>query len=441
MTGVKSVTVNQCPLVPFTFWSFAVFAIQRHQFFAAFAILSCMIAGQTSTYAQSMLQRFERIDRNGDDEITSEETGNADWFNRILQRFDRNKDGVLQKSEVSRRPNVGESRDSDQEYATPQTPEYKSVRDVPYDSDDRVDSRELSLDLYLPETASGDGHPVLVMIHGGGWRGGDKASPAIVGSKMAHFVKQGYIYASINYRLAPERPGTKGIQHPTQVQDCANAIAWIHSNIAKHGGDPNNIHLMGHSAGAHLAALVGTNERFLKAAGKDLSVIKTNVLLDPAALDVPRYIEINRGRGMTQLYDHVFGNTEEARRDASPQQHIQKNKPIPPTIIFYAGNRMNLDVLGPAFASAMTDAGIPAKAIDTVILDHGQINSRIGLVDEPMTKLIRQLHAGKDAQKFPSSIGPKLTPEEAQERLDAANEAARKKREQRRDLIRKRSPQ
>ena len=72
-------------------------------------------------------------------------------------------------------------------------------------------------------------------------------------------------------------------------------------------------------------------ERFLEAEGKSLSILKTNVLLDPAAIDIPRYLAIGGGRGMTALYQNAFGTDEANWRDASPQDHVEAGKSIPPT--------------------------------------------------------------------------------------------------------------
>ena len=219
----------------------------------------------------------------------------------------------------------------------------------------------------------------------------------------------GYIYASINYRLSPQTPQEGGIRHPVHAQDCAKALAWIHDHIAEYGGDPDQLHLMGHSAGGHLAAILGTNGRFLKAEGKDLSILKTNVLLDPAAIDIPGYLESVNERGMTLLYRLAFGSDRANWRDASPQDHVAPGKGIPPTLLFYAGDRMRLDRFGPAFARSLTEAGSPSQAVDTVTLDHGQINSHIGMIDEPMTQLIMRLHAGEDASTFPARLEPALS--------------------------------
>jgi acetyl esterase/lipase len=103
------------------------------------------------------------------------------------------------------------------------------------------------LDLYLPDAPSKA--PVMVYIHGGGWAKGDKAA---VGLKPAFFNGKGWIFVSVNYRLLPEG------KHPANVGDVALALAKVHDQVAEKGGDPGKLFVMGHSAGAHLAALVAT---------------------------------------------------------------------------------------------------------------------------------------------------------------------------------------
>jgi acetyl esterase/lipase len=366
--------------------------------------LSVLLSSLTLSAQQSgsLAERFDRIDRNRDGKVTPEELPQPQLF----QRLDRNGDGVIERSDVggATAPNRPRSAGTG-DLVMPKEPPQKKHLNLRYAEIAGVEPNLLSLDLYVPDDKQTAAKcPVMIMIHGGGWRNGDKASPAIVGAKMRHFVGRGYIYATINYRLSQQTPQEDGIKHPVHAMDCASAIAWIHDHIAQYGGDPQRLHLMGHSAGGHLAAIVGTNERFLKARGKDLSILKSNVLLDPAALDIPRYIELVEGRSMTALYEVAFGKDEANWRDASPQLHVAPGKKIPPTLIFYAGNRMNLDVIAPAFADSLTKAGSPARAVDTVTLDHGQINSHIGMVDEPMTALIMRLHADEDASRFPARL-------------------------------------
>jgi acetyl esterase/lipase len=367
---------------------------------AFFAASVTIIAAQEPAKFDDRLKRF---DKNNDGKLSKDEVPEA--LKALFERLDANKDGFVTPEEAARRNNTPTASDKQPELKMPPVAATTVHRDVRYAKVDGVDAKFHSLDIYAPKDGkASDRRPVLIMIHGGGWRKGDKASPPIVGAMMRHFVGKGYLYVPINYRLSPEEPKPDGIRHPIHAQDCAKAIAWIHDNIPKYGGDPKQLHLMGHSAGGHLAAIVATNERFLKAENKSLAILKTNVLLDPAAVDIPRYLQLVDGRSMTALYHLAFGKDEDNLRDASPQQHIAPKKGIPPTLLFYAGNRMHLDVLAPAYTDALTKAGSPSQAVDTVTLDHGQINSNVGMIGDPMTPLIMDLHAGKDPTKLPKTL-------------------------------------
>ncbi|MEM8953838.1 MAG: alpha/beta fold hydrolase, partial [Verrucomicrobiota bacterium] len=368
---------------------------------ALFLLASTFLVIELNAQNANPAQRFQQFDRNNDGKVTRAEAGDPPWFDR----FDRNGDDAIEQSELPGGNTANPDRRSagTGDLKAPPEPAHTEHLNIAYDEIDGVDPNLLSLDLYVPDDDSTK-RPVMIMIHGGGWRGGDKASPAIAGNKMRHFVGEGYIYASVNYRLSPPEPGQDGIKHPVHAQDCAKAIAWIHDHIGDYGGAPDQLHLMGHSAGAHLAAILATNERFLAAHDKDLSILKTNVLLDPAAIDIPRYIELVDGRAMTPLYHLAFGDDADNLRDASPQQNIAQDKSIPPTLLFYGGERMLLDQIAPPFTAALTKAGAPSQAVDTITLDHGQINSHIGMLDEPMTQLIMRLHSGEDASTFPASF-------------------------------------
>ena len=149
------------------------------------------------------------------------------------------------------------------------------TRDVPYAAPGG-DPKLNSLDIYAPEGKTKC--PVVVFIHGGGWQIGDKRSGAQ--AKGKGFPEQGYVFVSINYRLAPK------VKHPVLAQDVAKAIAYVHANIGKYGGDPDRIFVMGHSAGAHLAALVSTDDRYLNAEGLTLKTLRGTILLDGGSYDM-----------------------------------------------------------------------------------------------------------------------------------------------------------
>ena len=134
-----------------------------------------------------------------------------------------------------------------QQTATPAQSPVVGVRellDVPYVTNGHERQK---LDLYLPTAFDESPRPVIVRIHGGAWRHGDKTTQRSVGN----YVKQGYIGVAINYRFS---------QHaifPAQIEDCKAAIRWLKAHAKEYGIDPARIGVMGSSAGGHLAALLG----------------------------------------------------------------------------------------------------------------------------------------------------------------------------------------
>jgi arylformamidase len=125
------------------------------------------------------------------------------------------------------------------------------------------------LDVYAP--AEGKNRPVIFWIHGGGWQKGDKSE---MHTKPQAFVEKGFVFATTNYRFIP---------HATMQQiagDVARSIRWVHDHARQYGGDPETIFVMGWSAGAQLAALICTDDRYLKAEGLSLAIIKGCVPVD-----------------------------------------------------------------------------------------------------------------------------------------------------------------
>lgn len=118
-------------------------------------------------------------------------------------------------------------------------------KDIAYVSDGDAAQK---LDLYLPDQNAEKPEPLLVWIHGGGWRGGSKS-----GCRFAGLVSHGYIVASVEYRFSQ-----KAI-FPAQIQDCQAAIRWLRANAKKYNIDPDHIGVGGDSAGGHLVSLLGTS--------------------------------------------------------------------------------------------------------------------------------------------------------------------------------------
>lgn len=106
------------------------------------------------------------------------------------------------------------------------------------------------LDIYLPPNA-GKVIPLVIWLHGGAWNHNDKyADMSYMKQTVKQFVADGYAFASIDYRQTTTKP------FPANIQDCNQAIQWLHDNAAKYGYDKNRIALIGFSAGGHLASLV-----------------------------------------------------------------------------------------------------------------------------------------------------------------------------------------
>ena len=108
-----------------------------------------------------------------------------------------------------------------------------------------VDGKPLLLDLYLPEKP--EGSPLVIWVHGGGWKGGSKQNCFV--KWLSNF---GYTVASINYRLVDVA------KWPAQLHDCKGAIRWLRANAQTYGYNPDCVIAAGASAGGHLVALLGT---------------------------------------------------------------------------------------------------------------------------------------------------------------------------------------
>jgi arylformamidase len=184
----------------------------------------------------------------------------------------------------------------------------RNVRDVIYG-----EGYWQSLDIYLPEDPNLRDLPVLMFAHGGGWTHGYKEwcgfnAPALVDLPA--------IFVSINYRLAPEH------RLPAAHEDGAAALAWLTHNIARHGGDPNRIHVGGHSAGAHLAAMLTLNRDFIARRGLPVDVIKACFPVS-GTYDF-NFPDVQPGTGEWRLHNLALRSTADIAA-LSPINHVEGN--------------------------------------------------------------------------------------------------------------------
>ena len=248
---------------------------------------------------------------------------------------------------------------------------------IRYQTLPRVNANLNSLDIYAPQNANG--LPVMVFVHGGAWSMGDKSTS--VGDKPGAFIRAGYIFISINYRLSP------AVVHPVHIQDTAAALAWINTHVHEYGGDPKRIFIMGHSAGAHLVALLATDERYLKAAGDDLTLIKGVIGLDGGGYDIP--LNLKDADALTRrMYQRAFGNDPQTWKDASAYYHIQCGKGIPPFLLIHAGQREVSRIESYELADALNACGIRAEVFHAADKNHGSLNNDLGKPGDASTQTI-----------------------------------------------------
>lgn len=184
------------------------------------------------------------------------------------------------------------------------------------------------LNLLIPEGAGP--HPLFIWIGGGAWSFVDRHVEMDFARQLA---KQGIAVASVGHRLSPavwqDPPKTTGISHPAHIRDIAQAFVWLHENAATYGYDKESIFIGGFSSGAHLAALLTMDGRYLENLGSSQEHIK-GVIPIGGAFDIMHYREYLANSGQPHLaeqhVDAVFGATKEAHIDASPSTYIEHLK-------------------------------------------------------------------------------------------------------------------
>lgn len=246
------------------------------------------------------------------------------------------------------------------------------VRDLAYGNDPRQ-----HMDVYLPARAATTPKgakaatvakaslaPVILMVHGGAWRIGDKGASSVVDNKVARWVAQGFVFISINNRLLPQTDPLD------QARDVAQALAFAQTQAASWGADPAKFILMGHSAGAHLVALVNASPGLAVQAGA--APWLGTVALDSAAVDVSPIMQGSHYR----LYDAAFGADPAFWQSVSPVQQL--TAAAKPMLAVCSSRRADSCAQADAFAAKADQLGVRAQVLRQN-LSHRDINKKLGL--------------------------------------------------------------
>jgi arylformamidase len=249
-------------------------------------------------------------------------------------------------------------------------------RDVAYASDPAQ-----RMDVYRPAKPDPNGL-VILMVHGGGWARGDKSNGRVVTHKVAHWVPQGHVFVSMNYRMVP-------VADPVQqADDVARALAFVQGHAASWGMNPARVVLMGHSAGSHLVSLVSADRSI--AARQGAGPWLGTVALDGAGYDV---VTIMEGRHF-RLYDKAFGTDRDLWAQGSPTRRLSA-APLP-MLLVCSSRRDDSCAQAQGFLEKANAMGgkVERRMEDK---SHGEINEQLGLpgpYTEAVDAFLRHVTAG-----------------------------------------------
>lgn len=222
-------------------------------------------------------------------------------------------------------------------------------------------SRDQRFDVYLPTHPQHA--PILFMVHGGGWKRGDKEAGGVVDNKVARWVPNGIIFVTVNYRMMPD------LAPVYQADDVALALVKVQQMAAGWGGDPDNIILMGHSAGAHIVTLINSAPEI--ATAKGARPWKGTVSLDSGAMNVPAIMNARHFK----LYDEAFGTDPALWEAASPFHRVKG--PTEPLLGICRQRSPDACPQNRALAKKANDLG-GRMSVLPMPMSHGEINSELG---------------------------------------------------------------
>lgn len=231
---------------------------------------------------------------------------------------------------------------------------------------------------------------MLVWVHGGDWRGGDKEEVFESMAKLA--TSSGYLLVSVNYRLSPlfSDGSTPGVQWPVHGEDVSRSVRWIEQHIAEYGGDPTRIALMGFSAGAQIVATLGAGPGYLSAAGVTPSHIRCIASLEISLYDIPAYL--NAHPEAIEEFANIFTSDPGVWASASAAVIARASRPLGPFLIVLRGDadrRARQQLL----VDAVRAKGVTATTVDVGNYAHTDVFFLLGrdtVVTPPVRRFLDQ---------------------------------------------------
>ncbi|MEP7246739.1 MAG: alpha/beta hydrolase [Gammaproteobacteria bacterium] len=229
------------------------------------------------------------------------------------------------------------------------------------------------LDLYLPKQPVKNA-PVVLFIHGGAFEEGDRAHYGFVAQP---FAAQAMVTAITGYRLTSREPNA-GFKYPAQADDVKQAVLWLYKHVAEYGGNPHAIFVVGHSAGAILAADVGVDRSWLTRAGVPEDALRGIVPISA------RYDFVN-----VEPMNPDWAPTPELREQASPLRHIKNAAPF--ALIAYGEKEPQLAPAARDLNTALTTAKVSSQVLVVPGADHAAIALSLNDATSPLSQAIQSL--------------------------------------------------
>lgn len=244
---------------------------------------------------------------------------------------------------------------------SPEIPnEIEEIKNIEYKN---INGKSLQLDIYKPKNLDKPA-PLLVFIHGGGWKGGNRSDYLIY---LIDFAKRGYITATVSYRLLKDGP------YPACIEDITDAVRWFYNNGEKYGYDPDRIALIGGSAGAHMALLAAYGWKNTHA-DNDSTNVPENSHRIKAVVDIYGPVDLatkySRNHPLVSNFiGHSFEEAPELYREASPGNYLYKNNP--PTMILHGTSDELVPLRQSKFLKAKLDSlGVPCVFYPVPLWPH-----------------------------------------------------------------------
>jgi arylformamidase len=231
-----------------------------------------------------------------------------------------------------------------------------------------------SLDVYAPEPKLPNSlYPVVLFMHGGGWRASDKNEPLGVHANVCKaLAARGLVVVNANYRLAPQ------VKHPEPARDATHALLWTRENISEYHGDREKVFLSGHSAGGHLAALIALDPNYLDEVGLPAGSIR-------GVIGICGIYNLAHFAGRNRIAEHLmaraaFGKDVGGRAQASPVNHVRAD--APPFLLLNAEADEKLEEEAEELSSLLRNQGVAAESSIISGTNHFTILSLVGNGDD-----------------------------------------------------------